>query len=109
MTKTELKAEIAKKEAELKELKAQLKAIQEKEKASKVEEVVNISIDLDKLEECNTREEAREMLKDLKVKELKEISKKYYGKCIVKNKKLLINEIIEIAIGNKIEEMAIMG
>ena len=101
MNKSELKAMIAEKEAELRKLKAELKAIEKADRENKEEVKVDISIDLNDLERYNSKQEAYKILDTLKVKELKEIAKRY--KTNGRNKERLIYNIIEISIGNKIE------
>ena len=77
MNKSELKSMIAEKEAELRKLKAELKAIEKSERENKEEVKIDISIDLNELERCNSKQEAYKILDTLKVKELKEIAKRY--------------------------------
>ena len=106
MNKSELKAMIAEKEAELRKLKAELKAIEKADRENKEEVKVDISIDLNDLERCNSKQEAYKILDTLKVKELKEIAKKYNVKG--RNKERLIYNIIEMSIGNKIEYKSLL-
>ena len=106
MNKSELKAMIAEKEAELRKLKAELKAIEKADRENKEEVKVDISIDLNDLERCKSKQEAYKILDTLKVKELKEIAKRY--KTNGRNKERLIYNIIEISIGNKIEYKSLL-
>ena len=86
--------------------KSELKAIEKAERENKEEVKIDISIDLNELERCNSKQEAYKILDTLKVKELKEIAKRY--KTNGRNKERLIYNIIEISIGNKIEYKSLL-
>ena len=77
MNKSELKAMIAEKEAELRKLKAELKAIEKADRENKEEVKVDISIDLNDLERCNSKQEAYKILDKSEYEYHKNISVKF--------------------------------